>query len=374
MSSATYQEYTPTSVPHPGAMVAEYLEFNSWSQRDLARRTGLTPKTISEICNEKAPITPVTALALEKVFQRPAHLWLNLQRQFDEAIARKKVQQRASSWNDWTQKFPLKQMREWGYIETDAAGGVSDVDALLSFFGVTSPEGWDSVWEASRIAYRQTRSIKTSVEAISAWVRATEIAASMIPTGEYDEKLLWKSIPTIRELTLKRAEKIVDPLQSLCAAAGVSVVFVPALPRTGISGCARWLHGSKPLIGLSLRYKTDDQLWFTFFHELGHLLLHRRKHVFVLDNAVNDLSDDVVDPTMQQEEDEANRFATDTLIPAQALESFIARGSFGNDDLKSFASEVGVAPGILVGRLQHDGILERYQGTAFFQRLDFGRR
>ena len=80
--------YNPPVVPHPGDTVVEYLESFEWSQRDLARRTGLTPKTISEICNRKAPITPPTALALEKVFQRPAHFWLNLQRQFDEAEAR----------------------------------------------------------------------------------------------------------------------------------------------------------------------------------------------------------------------------------------------------------------------------------------------
>ena len=38
--------------PHPGELVCEYLDHQGWSQRDLARRTGLTPKTISEICNQ----------------------------------------------------------------------------------------------------------------------------------------------------------------------------------------------------------------------------------------------------------------------------------------------------------------------------------
>jgi addiction module HigA family antidote len=69
------------AVPHPGEVVVDYLEFRGWAQRDLARRTGLTPKTVSEICNGKAPITAPTALALEKARQRPAHFWLNLQGQ-----------------------------------------------------------------------------------------------------------------------------------------------------------------------------------------------------------------------------------------------------------------------------------------------------
>src|SRR3954447_13716731 len=88
----------PTAVPHPGEVVADYLEFHDWSQRDLSRRTGLTPKTISEICNGKAPITAPTALALEKVLQRPAHIWLNLQRQFDEAQARQSEQAKSTQW------------------------------------------------------------------------------------------------------------------------------------------------------------------------------------------------------------------------------------------------------------------------------------
>src|SRR6266699_2334464 len=57
---------------HPGEMISEYLEFNDWSQRDLHRRAGLTPKLISEICSGKAPVSPPTALALERAFQRPA--------------------------------------------------------------------------------------------------------------------------------------------------------------------------------------------------------------------------------------------------------------------------------------------------------------
>src|ERR1051325_2707454 len=91
---------------HPGEVVSEYLEFHGWAQRDLARRTGLTPKTISEICNGKAPITPQTALALEKVLQRPARFWLNLQRQYDEAEARQQDLAKFAQWVDWARKFP----------------------------------------------------------------------------------------------------------------------------------------------------------------------------------------------------------------------------------------------------------------------------
>src|SRR5436309_1896069 len=101
MNSTQQTRFEPNAVPHPGETVLEYLGFYGWSQRDLARRTGLTPKTISEICSGKAPITPPTALAFEKAFQRPAHLWLNLQRHFDEAEARRRELAKSSKWGGW---------------------------------------------------------------------------------------------------------------------------------------------------------------------------------------------------------------------------------------------------------------------------------
>jgi len=368
MDSDQRTAYEPKVVPHPGDTVAEYLEFRGWSQRDLARRTGLTPKTISEICNGKAPITPPTSLALEKVFQRPAHLWLNLQRKFDEAQARRQELDRSAQWKDWARKFPLREMKQ---LRFSLPRGKSEVDALLNFLGVSSPESWEAVWRASEVAYRQTRKFQTNVESISAWVRETELVSAELQVAAFNEELLRSSIDTLRRLSRERADEIMEPVQKLCASAGVAVVWVPELPHTGISGCARWLTDKKALIALTLRYKTDDQMWFTFFHELGHVFLHRRKRSFVLDNAAEDLSDRVVDPQMQQYEDEANRFSADTLIPPQPLAEFIRKKDFGSDSIHEFAEEIGVGPGLVVGRLQFEGVLAPHQGNALKQKLNW---
>jgi addiction module HigA family antidote len=368
MDSAQRTRFELNAVSHPGETVVEYLEFNDWSQRDLARRTGLTPKTISEICNGKAPITPPTALALEKVFQRPAHFWLNLQRQFDEAEARRKEFANLSQWHEWAHLFPLREMRRLKFSLPSAR---SDADALLHYFGVSSPDSWSVVWKAAGVAYRQTRRFRTREESIAAWVRETEIQAMQFDLADFNDKRLLSSIEDLKRLTRTRAEEIIDPVQKICAACGVAVVWVPELKHTGISGCARWLSDKHALVGLTLRYKTDDQLWFTFFHDLGHLLLHRHRRSFVIDNAVEDLSDRVVDPEMQEIESEANRFAADTLIPPRALADFIRRDVFTNESIHDFAEAVGVGPGIVVGRLQHDGVLARHEGNALKQKLNW---
>ncbi len=368
MNSAHQTGFEATAVPHPGETVLEYLGFQGWSQRDLARRTGLTPKTISEICNGKGPITPPTALAFEKAFQRPAHFWLNLQRNFDEAEARSREFARTMQWSEWLQKFPLKEMKRLNF---SLPLGVSDVDILLRFFGVSSPQSWDSVWKSFSVAYRQTRAFKAREESIAAWVRETEIVAKGLDIAEFDQQRLLSSLDELRHLTRTRADAIMDPIQKICAGAGVAVVLVPELRNTGISGCARWLTEKKALIGLTLRYKTDDQFWFTFFHEIGHILLHRNQHSFVIDNAAEDLLDRIVDPEMQEYETEANRFSADTLIPPRVLGDFVRKGVFTNESIHDFAEMINVGPGIVVGRLQHDGILKRHQGNALKQKIDW---
>src|ERR1700730_15787792 len=345
--------FTPDAV-HPGEIVSEYVEFHGWTQRDLARRTGLTPKTISEICNGKAPLTPTTALALEKVLRRPAHFWLNPQRQYDEAEARNRELRKSALWTDWARKFPLKDMKR---LRFSLPAGRSDVDALLTFLGVSSPESWDAVWTASNVAYRQTRKFAQSAEAISAWVRETELTAEQMETAPFAEARLRASIGDLRRLTREKADSILNPVQSICAGFGVAVVLVPELPHCGISGSAQWLSDKKAVIGLTLRYKWADQLWFTFFHELAHILLHRMRRMFVVDNAADHMGDNVVDPDMARYEEEADRFAADTLIPPDALAGFLRRTAKGltneeyNAAVHDLANSLGIGPGIVIGRL-----------------------
>jgi addiction module HigA family antidote len=368
MGSDPRLAFEPSAVPHPGETVGEYLEFNGWSQRDLARRTGLTPKTISEICAGKGPITPSTALAFEKVFRRPAHFWLSLQQKFAEVEARRRAAGKSHEWWSWAQRFPLEEMQRYGWLEAEEEG-VDKIDALLRFLGVSSPNSWDSVWNASRVAYRQTRKFETSVEAISAWVRAAELMAADIDVKEFDEERLRSCLGSLIEQTRKTPDDFVPSVQSICAGVGIAMVWVPHLLHTGISGCARWLSHKKALIALTLRYGTDDQIWFTFFHEVAHILLHRKRHEFILDNAVEDLGDRVIDPQMQSDEEEANRFAADTLIPPERLSSFVKKSEFTNESIKDFADSLSIGPGIVVGRLQREGLLKQFQGNRLKQRF-----
>ena len=53
-------------------------------------------------------------------------------------------------------------------------------------------------------------------------------------------------------------------------------------------------------------------------------------------------------------EKEANDFASDTLISRQEYKSFLEQKNFSDEAIRAYAAKIGIQPGILLGRLQHD--------------------
>jgi hypothetical protein len=274
----------------------------------------------------------------------------------------------ATTLAEWTKIFPISIMRKLQFSLPD---GVPDAAALLQFFGVPSLEAWQAKWNGYAVAFRQTQKFDARREAVAAWVREAEIIASQIPLADFDEAMLRALLDELRRLTRQDTQVGLDRAQLICAKAGVAVVLVPELPGTRLSGCARWLNDKHAMVGLTVRYKWADQLWFTFFHEIAHILLHSPRRTFVIDNAADHMGDDVIDPEMARYEEEADRFARDTLIPPAVLAEFLRLHgeTLTNDEIHGFARSLGVGLGVVIGRLQHEGNLQHWQGNKLRQKL-----
>jgi HTH-type transcriptional regulator/antitoxin HigA len=270
---------------------------------------------------------------------------------------------------EWIKVFPVSMMRK---LQFSLPEGLPDAAALLQFFGVPSLEAWQEKWNGYAVAFRQTQVFDARREAVAAWVREAEIIAAQIPLADFDEAKLPALLDELRRLTREDTQVGLDRAQSMCAKAGIALVLVPELPGTRLSGCARWLNDKHAMVGLTVRYKWADQLWFTFFHEIAHILLHRLRRTFVIDNAAEHMDDDVIDPEMARYEEEADRFARDTLIPPAALAEFLRLHgeTLTNDEIHGFAGSLRVGPGIVIGRLQHDGNLQHWQGNNLRQKLE----
>lgn len=358
MNNLTENQFMPDYAIHPGEILEEYLETLGMSQTALFHRTGIALKHINEIIKGKAPVTPETALKLERAVGHPAHFWNNLQRLYEETQTRLADRERLDKDREWLQHIPVAKMIAHGWIKkfNDQTEQLIEV---LRFFGVTSRERWQATWEHHQAAtFRQSRKGTVDAEAISAWLRRGELQAQAIQCEMYDKNLFKKALAQIRPLTRQPPEIFQPGIVQLCAKAGVAVVFVPELPHTGTSGATLWLSTNKALIQLSLRYKSDDHLWFTFFHEAGHILLHGKKDVFLEEMAELD----------QEKEEEANRFAADFLIPPDKWQSF-KHSSPTYESVQHFAEELSIAPGIVVGRLQHENIKHFSWGNQLKRRL-----
>jgi Zn-dependent peptidase ImmA (M78 family) len=277
----------------------------------------------------------------------PADYWLNLESNYQEIKARLAEEEKLQAHLDWIKRFPYSEMVKLGWLPKKTTAKDKLVE-LLQYMGIASVDQWREVWPKVSVAYRQNNSHEVFPEAISAWLRQGEIKASSIECKPYDKAKFRKALDTIRTLTEAEPEVFVPAMQKACAEAGVAVVFVPSIPKTGISGATRWLNSNKALIQLSLRYRTNDHLWFTFFHEAGHILLHGKKELFLeYQNGLND-----------EKEQEANHFAQNELIPVKAMNRFIAQSSFTRANIQAFAREVGIASGVVVGQLQHRGLID----------------
>lgn len=157
---------------------------------------------------------------------------------------------------------------------------------------------------------------------------------------------------SIRKLTREPIETFVIRAKEFCAQTGVVVLFIQELPMCPVSGAARWLSPEKALIQLNIRYKRDDHLFFSFFHEAGHILRHGKRELFI-----DTFSDENGYDNLDEQEEDANRFARDVLIPPEAYRKFCAADRFTHVSVTDFAKQLGIAPGIAVGRLQHDKII-----------------
>ena len=218
---------------------------------------------------------------------------------------------------------------------------------LLSFFGVASVDAWKTGYGESSVAWRHSPSFESDTFALAAWRRLGELDAGGQTCADYRASAFKQALRRIRRLTRATSSKAVDDARRLCNETGVALALVKPLPKTRVSGAAWWLSARRPVIALSARHRTDDHLWFSLFHEAAHILLHGKKNVFV--DGMNDAADGI--------ETEANDWAADFLVPRAAWRRFVDGGAYRAAEVRRFADEQGIAPGIVVGRLQHAGLV-----------------
>ncbi|MEV6985807.1 HigA family addiction module antitoxin [Sphaerisporangium sp. NPDC051017] len=361
-SSAASFDYTPQSVSPPGETLKETLEELGISQADLARRTGLSTKHINQIVLGNAALSPETALLLERATGVPATTWNALEAAWRAQQVRREEYENLIGQVAWLNKFPLTDLVAHGILP-DRSKNVANLQRLLSFFGVANPAVAEDLWSGYSTAFRRSNTVQPNAYATYAWLRMCVLEARQRPCAPYQREALSDLIPTIRALSIRDPEHWITRLPEICAEVGVVVVFSPAFKNTHLFGATRWLTADKVMIAFTDRHKKDDRFWFTVFHEIGHVLLHGKRLTFLDDDPSNGVG---------AAEEEANNFAAQALIPSEHYSAYetLRRRPKPFARIIQFAAQVGIAPGIIVGRLQHDKALSWEQGNGLKREFD----
>ncbi|MDD4729286.1 MAG: HigA family addiction module antitoxin [Dysgonamonadaceae bacterium] len=320
----------------PGATIREQLENRGMKQKEFALRMGLSEKHISRLVNGQVELTQDVALRLESVLGVPASFWNNLEAVYREKLVRVIAENELEQDAELASAFPYSKMVSLKWIPA-AQKSEDKALNLRRFFEVAKLDLLDEL-RIPGIAYRRTGANETSDYSLAVWAQKARIEARKYKIAPINIGKLEQEISRIRDMTVKSPEVFCNELIDLFAECGIALVFLPHIGGSFLHG-ASFYDGNHIVMGLTVRGRYADKFWFSLFHEMCHII---RGHI-------SELSE-----TTSEQEDEADLFAKDILISPEQYRSFIDENCFTKKCIIAFARKIGIAPGIVLGRLQKE--------------------
>ena len=350
--------FEPNYVVPPGWTLEDALQENALSPDDLARSTGMSVEHINRLLIGEAPLTYVIAIQLEAATGTPARFWNCLEKGYRTDLVRLAKEERLSRNLDLLDDLPIAEMIRLGLIE-DRDEPDNRLREALGFFGVEDASDWEGAWSRSPAA-RFRGQPGSDPGALAVWLRLGEMESEHIPCQPWNLDRFRAALDAARSLTGRNHPGDWYPqLVAECARAGAALVTVPEVAGAPVSGAARWPAPQRALIQLRLRNEWSDIFWFSFFHEAAHLLDEPRQPLYV----------NFQDRNRDQAEHAADAFARRFLIPPPYDRQL--GGLRTPAAAETFADDLGIHPGIVVGRLQHDQIWPPGRGDHLRQPLQW---
>lgn len=337
----------------PGETIKEQLIDKDMNQKEFAVRMDMSEKHISRLINGEVQLTPDVAVRLEVVLGPSARFWNNLEAIYREKIAKIEAESAMEGDVEIVKNFPYAEMANLGWVDKTRDNKEKVVNLRRYFEVVKLPLiEKDSI---SKIACRRLAITEKSDLALLAWAQKVKLESRGKETSLINIKKLIRLIPKIREMTVQDPKAFCPELVSDLSECGIALVFVPHLKGSFLQG-ATFINGHKIVIGMTTRGRDADKFWFSLFHELGHIVLG---HVYNHGG------------TSKEDEDAADKWARDTLIPPEAFEAFKDNNDYSRKSVLGFSEKQGIAPGIVVGRMQREGMIKYTMLNDLKEKYDF---
>lgn len=304
----------------------------------FAEVVGLDSDDAARLRQGLAPLTIKTAERLVDTLGSSVEFWMERDGQYHED--RNRLEDR-----DWVDRFPSAFLLRNGWVRT-FDGWADEIVAVREFFDVANGRDWETRYRPmmSGASLHQSDVHKLQKTSLAVWLRRAEQVVADHDADAWSADALLDSVGELRALTrIADPERFVPAARAVLAPAGVVLAVVRTPPKCPVSGAASVLGDGRRMVVLSGRHLADDQLWFAFFHEIGHLMLHKDAAVCEDPTAIGDV-----------EEAEASQFAAETLLP-NLTRTVIPDGAIRKRDVIRAAAAARTSPGVVLGQLQFAG-------------------
>jgi HTH-type transcriptional regulator/antitoxin HigA len=331
-------QFKPDWVSPPGETILHLMGRKNFSIEALSNSSGFAKEKLEDVISGKEKITPRFAELISSELGGSVDFWIRREKNYRDSKVSlsKKIK-------NWVDQFPYSDLAKFGWV--DSTRNVLDkYSNLLNYFSSDSIEDWESKFNGlvSETSYRVSNSFNSDAYSVVAWLSKAEIDMSNATLGEWDSEGLKSKLPELRALTRIKDPKVFIPmLKEKLNSSGVSLSIIPNPKGCSLNGAKYTSMNGTPVIILSSRYLSDDQFWFTFFHELAHVLLHEDK-LMILEGG----------KTEEALEDEANEFSSKLLIPEIYMKELMTLSIKNWRKIPRFAKKINVSSGIVVGQLQ----------------------
>ena len=345
-------------VSHPGVYIKDAIEELEMNQSEFALRTGISIKNVSTLISGDSDITFEVAVKLASFFQNEVEGWVNLQTKYDMYLHEKTLQKEYD--DDWeiAKKYDKDFVSHICKIDINANNKQNCIDELRKCFNVGNLQALKqpNMYVFCKTSINRDIDEKTIIMRNS-WVSIAEQIARKNKCGVFNKDELLDKIPQLKKLTLESPTVFVPELKKILSEAGINLVILPYLKNSNIGGVTKWnSFDQSVMVAINDCGKDADKFWFSLFHELGHAIKNHKRQM-TISYTKNNLED--------EEDKAANEFASNSLINREEYLLVVNNKSFTEKSVKEFAKQQGVAPFIVVGRLQKDG----YVGWDRFQKI-----
>ena len=335
---SNYIEYDDKIAFHPGYYVKEIIEESGLTQEDFAKRLDTSPKNLSLLVRGEQSLSVDIAMKLSRMIGTSVSYWLNLQSSYDALVAEFKSKEELINEKKVWSSLSYKYFREHFHLPNLSRKTDEQITKVRNFLNVSTLTVLQK--KDMAVSFRSDTGELSESNIIKANVMvqiATNIALKM-EAPNFNRSRFQEAVMFALKFT-KDHSSFYPRIKEAFFKAGVIFVILPNIPGSKINGATKKI-GHNIMLLVNDRRLYSDTFWFTLFHEIGHVM-----------NGDYGIS---FESESGEQEEIADKFAEDMLIPYDLYKDFITKNKFDIQSICEFAHEIDRDPGIILGRLLND--------------------